>query len=218
MRVSALNPPERQIGRAAPRRARLRLIARRRPARPRHAPIVGRPRLPCERRRGEKAPQRPAGVIVDVGGEAQLAAGPQHARQRRHRSLRDEAPLVLAPLRPGVGIEQINPRKRRVRRLPRSAPSRRPMRTRTLSRPCASIAASSLATPLTKGSQPMKPTSGCSAARASRCSPPPKPISSQSSRAPARTADPPAAPRGRPPGAAAVRASGPPDAPAASCP
>ena len=36
-----------------------------------------------------------------------------------------------------------------------------------------------LATPLTKGSQPMKPTSGLRAAWATRCSPPPKPISSQ---------------------------------------
>jgi hypothetical protein len=61
-----------------------------------------------------------------------------------------------------------------------SAPAS-PARRRILSSRSSSMPASALATPLMNGSQPMKPTSRCALACASRCSPPPKPISSQSS-------------------------------------
>jgi hypothetical protein len=59
-----------------------------------------------------------------------------------------------------------------------SAPAS-PARNLILSSRSSSMPASALATPLMKGSQPMKPTSRCAPACASRCSPPPKPISSQ---------------------------------------
>jgi hypothetical protein len=61
-----------------------------------------------------------------------------------------------------------------------SAPAS-PARSLILSSRSSSMPASALATPLMKGSQPMKPISRCAPACASRCSPPPKPISSQTS-------------------------------------
>src|SRR6185437_14118928 len=100
----ALPPPERQISRPPPRRARLRLVPRRRPTRPRQPPVVDRLRLPGEQRRGQKSPQRPARVIVDVGGEPQFPARAKHPRQSRDVALRYEPALALPPLRPGVRI------------------------------------------------------------------------------------------------------------------
>lgn len=53
------------------------------------------------------------------------------------------------------------------------------MTIRILSRPCWSISVNRRATPLMKGSQPIKPICGLDLARAAKCSPAPKPISSQ---------------------------------------
>ena len=93
----------------------------------------------------------------------------------------DEAPLPVAPLRPRIGIEQIDARDR-VR--PAASRAIRPRRRdaggywRALR---SSIATSALAMPLTNGSQPMKPMRGCACACAIRCSAPPKPISRRTS-------------------------------------
>ena len=110
--IRPLPPPERQISRAPPLRAGFGLVARRRPACPGHAPIVG-----------AAAPS--SGTSATPG-----SAGASSPRNRRCRwrsatrrracstranaatvALRDQAPLVVAALRPGVGIEQIDARQ-----------------------------------------------------------------------------------------------------------
>jgi hypothetical protein len=60
--------------------------------------------------------QRPRAVIVDVGDEAKLAVRLQHPRHRGNRRVLHEAPLPVPPLRPGVGMDQIDPRQRARRR------------------------------------------------------------------------------------------------------
>ena len=62
----------------------------------------------CARRRAK----RPGGVIVDVGRKAQLRARHASTRASRSRLSRaNEAPLAMAPLRPGIGVEQIDARR-----------------------------------------------------------------------------------------------------------
>ena len=62
--------------------------------------------------------QRPGAVIVDVADEAEFAAALQEARHRRDRRVLHEAPLPVPPLRPGIGMDQVDPRQR-LRRRPR---------------------------------------------------------------------------------------------------
>jgi hypothetical protein len=64
--------------------------------------------------RVEKARQGPAGIVVNVGGEAQLGALPHNPRQRVDHALRYKAPLVVPPFWPGVRVEHEHPRKERV--------------------------------------------------------------------------------------------------------
>ena len=97
---------------------------------------------------------------------------------RAHRGRRGRFPV---PGDPDRGDDRGAPR--------RAASGRRSMRSRaspgcrrTLPSPAAAIRPSAMPTPLTKGSQPSKPISGCAAASCTRCSPAPKPISSQSGR------------------------------------
>ena len=69
---------------------------------------------PAEMGRSEKARQGPAGVVVNVGGEAQFGARPHNPRQRVDHALRYKAPLVVPPFWPGVRVEHEHPRKERV--------------------------------------------------------------------------------------------------------
>ena len=62
----------------------------------------------------EKARQGPAGVVVNVGGEAQLGALSHDPRQGVDHALRYKAPLVVPPFWPGVWIEHEYPRKERI--------------------------------------------------------------------------------------------------------
>ncbi len=66
-------------------------------------------------RRSEKARQRPAGVVVDVRGEAQLGAATHDTRHRLDHADGDDAPLVMASFWPGIGVEHENARKECVR-------------------------------------------------------------------------------------------------------
>ena len=80
-------------------------------------PPVDRPRRgPAEGVRGQEPAQRPAGIVVDVGGEAEFSAWPQSSGERLDDRFRDDATLVVAPLRPGVGIEHEDARKEPLRR------------------------------------------------------------------------------------------------------
>src|ERR1700722_8900830 len=69
---------------------------------------------PAEMGRVEKAPQGPARVVVNVGGEAQLGALPHNPRQRDDHALRYKASLVVPPFWPGVRVQPEPPRKERV--------------------------------------------------------------------------------------------------------
>ena len=85
-------------------------------------------------------------------------------------------------LRPGIGVEKVDARRARRPAASRAGASRRRHEQPKIAEAAASASAAiSLAMPLTKGSTPMKPVSGCVAASCSRCSPPPKPISSRTS-------------------------------------
>ena len=123
-----------------------------------------------------------AGVVGDVGGEAELGAlapspggAPRGSRGWRSGG-GGGAPWARGrdrAGRPGRARRPAGGRGGRARL--RDAGGRSPS-------PAAAILTRAMPTPLTKGSQPMSPTSGCAAAWCTRCSPPPKPTSSQSGR------------------------------------
>ena len=50
----------------------------------------------------------PIGIILDIAGEMERAAGLYDAGEFFQRRWRNEAALVVARFRPGIGIEQIN--------------------------------------------------------------------------------------------------------------
>ena len=114
-RTRCLHPAEHQVTRHASLADRLRLVARLREARPRLAPVVGARGGPEEFARLGETQQRPFGVVRPVGGKAEFAARAQHAREARDVRRVDEAPLPVAPLRPGIGIKQIDPADRVLR-------------------------------------------------------------------------------------------------------
>ena len=60
--------------------------------------------------------QCPGAVIVDVADEAKLATWFDDARHRGHRGVLHETPLPVPALRPGIGMDQIDPRHRSRRR------------------------------------------------------------------------------------------------------
>ena len=62
----------------------------------------------------EKSRKGPAGVVVNVGGEAQLGARPHNPRQRVDHAARYKAPFVVPAFWPRVRVEQEHPRKKRV--------------------------------------------------------------------------------------------------------
>src|SRR5579883_1792486 len=98
------------IDRPAALALRFGFVARLAPVRPGQAPIVGSLRRPGEIGIVEKAAQGPAGVIVDIGGESDLAAGTENAGELAHARRRDEAPLFVPPLGPGVRVKNEEPR------------------------------------------------------------------------------------------------------------
>ena len=106
--------------------------------------------------------------------------GRKDARDRRDAGVLHEAPLPVSPLRPRIGIEQIDARER-------LAAARRAVRPHRhdaagcCRSPRSSIAASALAMPLTNGSHADEAGVRMASASAIRCSPPPKPISSRTS-------------------------------------
>ena len=65
--------------------------------------------------RSEKARQRPTCVVIDVGGEAQLGAAAHDPGQRFDRLCREDAPLMVTPFWPWIGIEDEHTGEERVR-------------------------------------------------------------------------------------------------------
>src|SRR5690242_14682021 len=76
---AALSPDESQIGRLAALPDCFRLVTRAGPARERHAPIVAGGRGWVEGRMLGAGLKGPAHICLDVRGEAEQAAGLQHA-------------------------------------------------------------------------------------------------------------------------------------------
>src|SRR5690606_32178998 len=103
---------EHEVARHAARRLGLGLVAGARPAGPWIQPVARVAGLPGEIRMGGDAAQRPAGVVVDVGGEAYGAAGPQRPRHQVERVGPEEAALAVAALRPGSGREDVDASQR----------------------------------------------------------------------------------------------------------
>ena len=159
--------------------AGLGFIAGRRPIRRPQAPVGGagacQAKPGCAAQRAAASCERSRRCRCAIRSSA---AGPQHAARGR-RGPDDEAPLDVPLLRPGVGEQDEDAVERRHRAASAAPRARRRSRSRTLSRPCSSIAASALTTPSSNSSQPMRPTSGLCSRLPDECSPPPKPISSQ---------------------------------------
>src|SRR5215212_1114544 len=112
--TSESRPPKRQVARAPPFGLGLGLVPRAGPAGPGAAPVVGPLGGPGESGRAQRPGQGPAGIIVDVGRKPQLAAGPQDAGEGGERVVGEEAALALPPLRPGIGVEQVDDIERRL--------------------------------------------------------------------------------------------------------
>ncbi len=110
--------PKPQIRRHASLALGLPAIARHGVAVPRLLPVGRTFRQPDKIRRASEMRQRPGAVIVDVADEAEFAAWPDCARHRGHRRILHEAPLPVPPLRPGIGMDQVEARQR-ARRRPR---------------------------------------------------------------------------------------------------
>ena len=89
----------------------LGVIARAGEARPRLAPIVGTLRRPLEIPRMRKAPQRPRGIIRNIGYEAEFTAAAQAMRQSRDRFILHKSALPMPPLRPRIGMNEIDARQ-----------------------------------------------------------------------------------------------------------
>src|SRR6185312_1708164 len=79
---------------------------------PRPAPVVGALRHPAEIRRAQQMRERPGAIIVDVADKAEFAAALQEPRHRFYCRILHEAPLPVPALRPGIGMDQIDPRQR----------------------------------------------------------------------------------------------------------
>src|SRR4030081_2579128 len=115
MRKSAL-PSESQIRRAAALAFGLGSVTCRRVVRPWQPPVGGTLRGPDEIARARKMRQRPGTIIVDVADESKLAAWLEDPRHGRDGGVLHKAPLPVPPLRPRIGVDQIDPRQRPRRR------------------------------------------------------------------------------------------------------
>jgi len=109
--------PEDQIGRCAAFAHRFRLVAGLGIAKPRLAPVIGALGRPNEIARAKEPGERPLGVVRPVSRKAKLATRRDHACERRHIFVRHETALPMPPLRPRIGIQQIDARER-MRRQP----------------------------------------------------------------------------------------------------
>ena len=98
--------------------SRLLLVAGRRPVGGALAPVARPPRQPFESAVTGEAFEDPAEVIVVVRRRPQLGAVGHDLRQNIERLAQDEAALVVAPFRPGIGKQYEHPidRGRRQRR------------------------------------------------------------------------------------------------------
>lgn len=82
--------------------------------RPSLAPIFGAFGEPSEALVAHEMFERPGGVIGPIGGEAEFGAGLHDARQLTQKFRLDQAALVVARLRPGIGEKNIDEIKRRI--------------------------------------------------------------------------------------------------------
>ena len=127
--------------------------------------------------------QRPGAVIVDVADETKFAAGLQHARHRGDRRVLHEAPLPVPPLRPGIGMDQVDPRQR-AGGSQASSSAASPANRRMLPMLCGLDLREDLCHAVDIGlAADEAGVAESSAPPPTRCSPPPKPISSRTSSA-----------------------------------
>src|ERR1700722_15652914 len=56
--------------------------------------------------------KRPSAIIVDVADKAKFTMRPEHPRQRGDGRVLYEAPLPMPPLRPGIGMDQVDASER----------------------------------------------------------------------------------------------------------
>ena len=126
----------------------------------------------------QELPQDP--VLADgvVARESEQRAGLHDPRELVERVRLHETPLRMPALGPGVR-EQEDTRLTDAGASAVEEQTASSARIRVRERSSTGKCASSAATPLMKGSHPRKPVSGWVRARAVRCSPLPKPISSQ---------------------------------------
>src|SRR5712671_7937773 len=87
-------------------------VARHRVIGPWQAPVISPLRGPDEIGRAREMGERPCAIMVDVADEAKFATWFYDARQGGHACVLHEAPLPMPPLRPGIGMDQIDPRQR----------------------------------------------------------------------------------------------------------
>src|SRR5215471_17419612 len=81
-------------------------------ARPGIAPIIGALRHPLEI--GRAPLQRPGRVIRDIGDKTKFPARAKNTRQLCDGFILDEPALPMPPLRPGIGMNEIDSTERRV--------------------------------------------------------------------------------------------------------
>ena len=158
----------------------LLLIAGRRPIGPARAPIAGALGGPAETALCAHGQQDPARVLADVGGDAQLGAGAHDAGEVGSVAAETSRRLRCRFLGHGSGNRM---KARAMRGVGQPAQQRAGVVgvEADVGELVASIARSTLTTPSSNGSQPIRPTCGLARACQRRCSPPPKPISSQTS-------------------------------------
>ncbi|MGY3497580.1 hypothetical protein ACVW1B_006999 [Bradyrhizobium sp. USDA 4502] len=99
-----------------PSRSALGAVARHRVVQPWLLPVDRALGEPGEVGRAHQMRQRPGAIVVDVADEAEFAARRQQSCHRSDRRILHEAPLPVPPLRPGIGMDQVDARKRTRRR------------------------------------------------------------------------------------------------------
>src|SRR3712207_4158620 len=110
--VRSSGPLEAEINRLAALAQSLGFVARARPSLERAPPVVRARRRPTPLRGAQDAGERPAGVVVDVGGEEKVSPRLHDPRQGGETGVGHEAALALAPLWPGIGVEEVHPMER----------------------------------------------------------------------------------------------------------
>src|SRR5262249_35976048 len=106
------HPAENEIRRASPFAFGFCFVAGAGKVRPGVAPVVGAFGGPDKIRRSKNPRERISCVVSDIGRKTQFASRFQDACETAQIVVLDEAPLPVPPLRPGIGIKQIDLRKR----------------------------------------------------------------------------------------------------------